>query len=105
MNYIHDRLLFYSSRLEILFYADTVAFDLNVFSKKPSNVITETYCISLNYKKNGFLLQKRLDADSCIHCILGVCATSFVYLGDNCMQNFHLWWYIVGFMVGNFGLR
>ena len=30
---------------------------------------------------------------------------SIVYLGDNCIQNFHLGRYIVGYTVGNFFLR
>ena len=30
--------------------------------------------------------------------------TSKVYLGDNCIQHFHLGWYIVGYTVGNFVL-
>ena len=28
-----------------------------------------------------------------------------LYLGDNCIQIFHLGWYIVGYTVGNFVLR
>ena len=28
-----------------------------------------------------------------------------IHLGDNCIQNFHLWRYIVGYTVGNLVLR
>ena len=31
--------------------------------------------------------------------------SKFLHLGDNCIQNFHLGWYIVGYTVGNLVLR
>ena len=33
------------------------------------------------------------------------CISCYIYLGDNCIQNFHLGRYIVGYTVGNLVLR
>ena len=42
----------------------------------------------------------------CSHCLWGLCVWSLLcYLGNNCIQNFHLGRYIVGCTVGNLVLR
>ena len=46
----------------------------------------------------------------CSHCVWGFCVLSLFHcvvleLGDNCIQNFHLRRYIVGYTVGNLVLR
>ena len=41
----------------------------------------------------------------CYNCLLVVVVLSVVDLGDNCIQNFYLGRYIVGYTVGNLVLR
>ena len=85
---------------------------------------TETNMVAL--RRTIYLtIQSSLDFEECAHKLMKMelkpgqevnsrvdivafqvkCYVSQVKLGDNCIQNFHLVQYIVGYMVGNFVLR
>ena len=81
------------------------------FGLLPENALQTDYTYSVYSSISLTCSLMRNITTYCIHVILNSILTAFphfdqaYHLGDNCIQNFHLGRYIVGYTVGNLVLR